>query len=179
MGPGELIRPAPSKKTMRLLVRFLIVVTLIAAHPHLGSAESPVSAEWKQRMTESLRKRIIEEGTNPFQVEVVSATANASISATATEESLPILSSLAQLLTQAATETATLSQELRPAIDWPGGFWSPRNTEDWSWRKRFNWFQNEGREGIENATEERDSDSPSPPFLDRTTEGPERGEAKP
>lgn len=111
-----------------------------------AAAESPVSREWKQRLTDSLRRKIVQAGEGMTVGSVRPATPEAApLSSAATEETIPLLSSLTGLLTQAATETLTFSREMRPSLEWPGQLWNARETEGWSWRRRLQWFQS--REG--------------------------------
>jgi len=145
------------------LVRIVFVLLALTGLSPSG-AESPISAEWKQRLTESARERIVEQAANPFaRAETSSATESQRRPGTVTEESLPILSSLSQLLTQAATETVSLSRDMRPRLDWPGALWIASETEEWSWRERFTWFRDEAIEEATATVDENTSETPAPP----------------
>lgn len=133
------------------LRRWVVVLGLVlACSGQAAAAESPVSREWKQRLTDSLRRKIVQAGEGMTVGAVRPATPEAApLSSAATEETIPLLSSLTGLLTQAATETLTFSREMRPSLEWPGQLWNTRETEGWSWRQRLQWFQSRESESAE------------------------------
>jgi hypothetical protein len=135
-------------------IRLALLLVLSIPSVLTGFAEPPISSEWKLRMTESLRKRIEKGYNNPFAIEVASTTETTALPSATAETIVPLLSSLTSLLTQATTETISFSREIRPSIEWPKAFWDLRESDDWSWRKRFNWFQNENPGEAPSATTE-------------------------
>lgn len=133
------------------LERWVVALGLIlVCIGQTAAAESPVSREWKQRLTDSLRRKIVQSGEGMTVGAVRPAThEEVPLSSAATEETIPLLSSLTGLLTQAATETLTFSREMRPTLEWPGQLWNARETEGWSWRRRLQWFQSRESESAE------------------------------
>jgi len=133
---------------------FLFPILLGSILVPMAQGETPVFFEWKMRATESLRNRIAQERPNPFIAHVESSTPETAQPADTVENTLPILSSLTHFLTQAATETVSFSREIRPSIEWPKRLWRSGESEEWSWRERFNWFQNEQRNQVDSASAE-------------------------
>ncbi len=132
----------------------LFPLLLLLVIPPVQSELPPISTEWKQRATESLRHHITNTSRNPFAAHIESSTATVPQTQALNEATVPLLSSLTGLLTQAATETLSLSREIRPDIDWPKPFWNLGETEESSWQRRFDWFQNEMLGGVDGASAE-------------------------
>ena len=121
---------------MYLSIRILGLIAVLAGMMECR-AQSPVAVEWKQRFTESMRERVVRQSANPFEIETLSSTRTIASNPPMIEESLPILSSLTQLLTNAATETVTLSREIRPSVDWSDSLRNLGDSARSSWSERF------------------------------------------
>ena len=141
-GLGSVRKPMTLKTSSH---RFFFLLFFLVQVPCLG--QPPISVEWKQRATNSLRTHILKMGINPFDQQTEpSATPNHARFQAPAEEPVSLLSSLTNLLTRATTETLSLSREIRPSIEWPKKFWNFEDSEEWRWTKRFKWFQ-EGNQG--------------------------------